>query len=136
VTSTSGAADARPADPAADAPTGVAIIGEARDRAQDRPSVHGRGRVRARLEGLGNVQDFDADAAAWRLFRPLAEEFQARFLPDKSVGLYASVIVPFILARSPDEWDLCPGCGGAGRVVPGQVHCETCHGSGYQITPR
>jgi hypothetical protein len=134
--STSGAADARPADLAADAPTGVAIIGEGRDRAQDRPSLHGRGRVRARLEGLGNVQNFDADAAAWRLLRPIAQEFLACFPPDKADGLYASFVVTFVLARSPDEWDLCLGCGGAGRIMPGQVSCKSCDGAGYQITPR
>jgi hypothetical protein len=82
------------------------------------------------------VQDFDADAEAWRLLRPIAQEFLTCFPPDdKADGIFATLIVTFVLARSPDEWALCPGCGGAGRIMPGQVRCKSCDGAGYQITP-
>jgi hypothetical protein len=81
------------------------------------------------------VAEFDADAAAWRLLRPVAPEFLDRFPTDaEAVGIFALLVFQFVRAKSPDEWDLCPGCEGAGRIMPGQVRCESCHGGGYQIT--
>jgi hypothetical protein len=58
------------------------ITEETRRRASDVLFLIRRGPVRARLRELGNTRAFDADATAWRLLRPVAEEFRARHRPE------------------------------------------------------
>jgi hypothetical protein len=56
------------------------------------------------LKQSGNTKDFDADAIAWRLLRPVAEPFLSRF---RRVGEESGSCVLFVLellrARPPEE---------------------------------
>ena len=126
---------ARPADPATgDAPAGVFITDESRRRDGDVIFLFKHCPIRPELDRLGNTRDFDADATAWRVLRPIAEEILAREgLAGGGYGRHAPAVVDFLLARSPSEWELCPGCGGAGRLEPGEEPCPVCSGGGYLI---
>ena len=99
--------------------------------------------IRPRLAALGNQAGFDRDATAWRLLRPVAEEFLARGpwsgegdgrLPGPiRGGLLAPGVARLARARHPSAWTLCPGCQGSGQAGTEQGVCPPCSGRGYRI---
>jgi hypothetical protein len=99
--------------------------------------------IRPRLAAPGNRSEFDGDATAWRLLRPVAEAFLERGpwsgegdgRPPGAIrgGLLAPRVARLVRARHPGEWALCPGCEGAGRSGSDQGVCPACSGRGYEI---
>ena len=135
--STPGPSDVAPAGPTD--PPAVAISLEPgapwkiRTGDQDGPYPAALGPVRARLEQTGNTGDFDADALAWRLLRPVAGQLRA--LLDEGAGSYASFVLELSRALPPGEWTLCPTCDGSEALGPGGERCVGCFGYGYKIDP-
>ncbi len=117
--------------------------GWSRDRKVDTVWLLTMGGIRSRLRAAGNSGDFDRDASAWRLLRPVAEEFalrRPRLWGDAGPrpewardGLLAHGVASLIFARHPREWPLCPGCDGRGRIEPALETCGDCGGAGYRI---
>jgi hypothetical protein len=117
-----------------DAPAGVAITEKSRRREEDLLFLLGDCPIRVRLAKVGDTRAFEADATLWRLLRGIEGEVLARqILADKEHGLYAAVLVAFLLAAPPEKWDLCPSCEGTGRALPEGGPCSNCSGGGYII---
>jgi hypothetical protein len=92
---------------------GTAITEETRRRVEDLSFLTGRAPIRALRQKLGDTRDFDADATLWRLLQGIAGEILARErLAGRKHGLIAPLIVDFLLARTPGDWNLCRTCDG------------------------
>ncbi len=108
VPSTHGPWDGNPAGQSDARAVGLPLEMEApvgsRPRLEDSLDLAALGPVRTRLKQSGNTKDFDADAIAWRLLRPVAEPFLSRF---RRVGEESGSCVLFVLellrARPPEE---------------------------------
>jgi hypothetical protein len=124
----------RPA--AGNATSGIAIVEDGPQGAPGLPSRRRGGRLRDKLEAVGNVREFDGDAAVWHLLRPVVPAIIAHIESTGNAGPYAEVILDFVRARRPEEWSLCKNCGGSGRAMPDRATCGGCCGGGYRIDLR
>ena len=92
------------------------------------------GGLRALLAKHGHAEDYDVDAAAWHDLRPVVPAILARVQPANQVSGSFNYFVSFLArARSPEEWILCPACGGSGSSGPGHHDCGPCFGQGFRI---
>jgi hypothetical protein len=129
--------------PSPAATAGLTASPRSRRRAGDLIWLARVGGIRPRLAAQGNTAEFDRDATAWRLLRPVAGDFLERGpwsgegdgRPPGPIrgGLLAPMVARLALARHPGEWTLCPDCEGTGRTGTDQGVCPVCSGRGYQI---
>jgi hypothetical protein len=113
---------------------GVASVEGGGSRLPRTPRSPDGGGIRATLARFGNEDDFDADTSAWRRVHQAGGMDSA---PGRS-GKHVAGIVNYFLdaiarAKPPEEWELCPRCGGSGRDEVGRGPCESCFHAGYLI---